>query len=119
METFGLNSVSQTFMLVGLQPHQGARSLGRGAEPSASSSQGCLCCRCFRTWGASLSGSLFLLESSPLNSPPSFLSGLGLEVVPLALEKERTFQDPDYKFFFFHLLLTEKYCGLDVEEFQS
>ena len=119
METFGLNSVSQTFMLVGLQPHQGARSLGRGAEPSAPSSQGCLSCRCFRTWGASLSGSLFLLESSPLNSPPSFLSGLGLEVVPLALEKERTFQDPDYKFFFFHLLLTEKYCGLDVEEFQS
>lgn len=113
METFGLNSVSQTFMLVGLQPHQGARSLGRGAEPSAPS------CRCFRTWGASLSGSLFLLESSPLNSPPSFLSGLGLEVVPLALEKERTFPGSGLQVFFFHLLLTEKYCGLDVEEFQS
>ena len=34
IEIFGLNSVSQTFTLVGLQPHQGAGSLSRGGEPS-------------------------------------------------------------------------------------
>lgn len=34
IEIFGLNSVSQTFILVVLQPHQGAGSLSWGGEPS-------------------------------------------------------------------------------------